>query len=121
MKSDNEKCNFGSRDHILFISIAIVCPLRISLGTEGDVNTGILDILKARRDLGITDAKNMVYAHLGMSEAEARSHSPINYSKSKAQVYEEIARHIYKNSYDFSILALVENVDLQTRPGLPAW
>jgi hypothetical protein len=94
---------------------------RISLGTEGDIDTGILGALKARRGLGVTDAKDMVYAHLGMAEAKARSHIPIDYSRSKAQVYEEIARYIYKNSYDFSILGLVENVNLQNRPGLPTW
>lgn len=63
----------------------------------------------------------MVYAHLGMSEPKARSEVIINYSKSKVQVYEDIARYIYVVTRGFAILAFVENDNLDTRAGLPTW
>ncbi|CZR67932.1 uncharacterized protein PAC_17831 [Phialocephala subalpina] len=87
----------------------------------GGTRITLLDILKARRGLGVSDPRDMAYAHLGMSEPSARSDIIINYSKSKAQVYEDVARYIYGVTLGFSILALVENVDLDTRQGLPTW
>ncbi|KAH6667815.1 heterokaryon incompatibility protein-domain-containing protein [Halenospora varia] len=94
---------------------------RIHLGADSEFKITILDVLQARRGLGITDPKDMIYAHLGISESQLKSHITIDYSKSKAQVYEEAARYIDSNSDFFSILTLVEKVDLHTRSGLPTW
>lgn len=61
----------------------------------------------------------MIYAHLGFSESQLKSHITIDYSKSKSRAYEEAARYIDSNSNFFSILTLVERVDLYARSGLP--
>ncbi len=56
-----------------------------------------------------------------MSELKVRSYISIDYSKSKAQVFEEIARYSHSDSGDRSILAFVESVDLEFRSALPSW
>jgi hypothetical protein len=94
---------------------------QIHLGTRPDASITMLDILRGRRGLGATDPKDMVYAHIGIAEPQVRSDIIVDYSKSKAQVYEEIARYIYKNTCGFTILILVENLNLQSRSGLPTW
>ncbi|KUJ08660.1 HET-domain-containing protein, partial [Mollisia scopiformis] len=67
---------------------------RMYMGAESEFKITILDVLQARRGLGVTDPKDMIYAHLGISESQLKSHITIDYSKSKAQVYEETARYI---------------------------
>jgi hypothetical protein len=94
---------------------------RHSGAEQDDLGATILDILKARRGLGVLDPRDMVYAHLGMSEPSVRSNINIDYSKSKAQVYEDISRYILSISRDLSILSLIEDVDLESRPHLPSW
>ncbi len=90
-------------------------------GTRYGTDITMLEILKARRGLAITNAREMVNAHLGVSEFKARSYISINYSKSKALVFEDIARFILGDSDDLSILAFAENVDLEFHNDLPSW
>ncbi|KUJ16504.1 HET-domain-containing protein [Mollisia scopiformis] len=81
----------------------------------------MLDILEARRGLGVTDPRDMVYAHLGMAEPSVRSGIDVDYSKSKAKLYEEIATQVCDVSRDLSILSFVEDVDLEKRLDLASW
>ncbi|KAE8448841.1 hypothetical protein EG329_008843 [Mollisiaceae sp. DMI_Dod_QoI] len=88
---------------------------------NGDTSATIYDILKVRRGMGVSDPRDMIYAHLGLSEPLVRSNIVIDYSKSKAQVYEDIARYFFGRCDDLSFLAFVENTDLRVvlacRPG----
>lgn len=82
----------------------------------------IFDILEARRGLGATDPKDMVYAHLGMSEPDVRSEINIDYSRSVAQIYEDISRYIYKLRQNISLLSHIEDLSSDARrEGLPSW
>ncbi|PMD31063.1 HET-domain-containing protein, partial [Hyaloscypha variabilis F] len=46
-------------------------------------------ILQQRRGCSLTDPRDLIYAHLGMADAETRKLVPIDYDKSVAEVYED--------------------------------
>ncbi|KAE8440491.1 hypothetical protein EG329_007424 [Mollisiaceae sp. DMI_Dod_QoI] len=82
----------------------------------------LLDILNIRRGSGVSDPRDMIYGHLGMTGTHVQSMIPIDYDKPIAQLYEDIAIRIISEDRNLSILSCVEKADVDERRGdLPSW
>jgi hypothetical protein len=80
----------------------------------------MLNLLKARRGLGVTDPRDMLYAHVGF--ASDGQDVNVDYTKTCAQVYEDFARHLMKSLPAYDLLLLVGNHESPTRvKGLGSW
>ena len=65
---------------------------------EGFPGATLLGLLRSRRGCGLSDPRDMVYAHLGLVSHETWEVFPIDYDKSVAQVYQDIAISYVKGS-----------------------
>jgi Heterokaryon incompatibility protein (HET) len=84
----------------------------------------LLDILTSRRGLGVSDARDMIYAHIALASDRTlgRTLFEVDYSKSASQVFTEVARYHIERHNNYSILSHVEDVDpSERRYGLPSW
>jgi len=82
----------------------------------------LLNILVTRRGAGVSDPRDMVYGHLGLLPQPIEIAMEIDYGKSVAKVYEDIARHFIRRDNSLAFLQHLENVDLNSRrDGLPSW
>ncbi|PVH76270.1 hypothetical protein DL98DRAFT_294911 [Cadophora sp. DSE1049] len=82
----------------------------------------LFQILELRRGSGVSDARDMIFAHLGLSSDITRSMIPVDYNKSIEQLYEEIARKHIEAHKNASIIYHVETVDPSSRrKSLPSW
>ncbi|KAG4428456.1 hypothetical protein IFR05_016061 [Cadophora sp. M221] len=82
----------------------------------------LFQILESRRGSGVSDPRDMIFAHLGLTSPSTQSMIHADYNKSIAELYEEIARAHIETYQDTSILSHVEDVDLcHRREGLPSW
>lgn len=91
---------------------------------EGSPKLPLIDVLKARRGLGVTHAVDMVYAHLGMATPPLydRIDWRVDYLKSASQVYTKIAMAMIFETSSLSILCLVSNIEPSLRKsGFPSW
>lgn len=62
----------------------------------------------------------MIYAHLGLTNAQA--HITVDYNKSPAQAYEDFTTLFLNARSDVSILGYIENVTFDNRDrSLPSW
>jgi hypothetical protein len=122
--------------------------ITLSLTSTDHPGKALLDVLRARRGLGVTDPKDVVFAHLGMigiqnsiinyqyqdqdqdqtttatqTLDEKYLHDmAIDYDKGVVQVYEDTARFILHDIPWTLLLPHVENGDQETRlPGLASW
>ncbi|KAK3332738.1 heterokaryon incompatibility protein-domain-containing protein, partial [Cercophora scortea] len=91
----------------------------------------LFDLLRARRGMGASDPRDVVYAHLGVaSSADGWSRNVcIDYNQPLAHVYTSAARYILSlfpvggraDGIDV-LMDCLEDVDLDTeRQGLPSW
>ena len=87
----------------------------------------LLEILKSRRGLGVTDPRDMLFAHTNISRTaevweKYRDLIQVDYNKSCLEVYERLAIYFIRQLNDFSILSAVEDVGLESRrPGIVSW
>jgi hypothetical protein len=82
----------------------------------------IVSLLPARRGLGCTDPKDMLYAHLSFAAGEPHGSLVVDYSKSCAQIYEDFAYREMEYSSGVDILSHVGDQDYLGRPeGLASW
>jgi hypothetical protein len=84
----------------------------------------LLDILTSRRGLGVSDARDMIYAHIGLASDRSLGQPmfEVDYSKSASQVYTEVARYHLRKNKNYGILNHMEDVDpSKRRYGLPSW
>ncbi|KAH9213670.1 heterokaryon incompatibility protein-domain-containing protein [Leptodontidium sp. 2 PMI_412] len=96
---------------------------------EEPVKSGyLLKILSSRRSLGVTDPRDMVYAHLGLlgSRRDSTGHRnlfvDVNYGKSIREVYVDVAVSFLHSRSRLDILSHVEDVLLELRrKHLPSW
>ncbi|PVH72254.1 hypothetical protein DL98DRAFT_520587 [Cadophora sp. DSE1049] len=84
------------------------------------------DVLRQRRGAGVSDARDMVFGHLGlcppMHENVIRSILPVNYSQTLSDVFEAVARQIILETGELSLLTEVERVQPEDRrESLPSW
>ena len=83
----------------------------------------LLKLLKARRGLGVSDGRDMIYAHLSLTDSATQEAMAIRYDLSVADVYESFARSTISSAHNFSILFDIEDVDDldERREDLPSW
>lgn len=80
----------------------------------------LLDTLHKRRGLGVTDGRDMVYAHLGVAEVQ-KAVVPVDYTKTTSEVYEDFALCCIKATNSYDILGYAERRDGPTGGTLPSW
>ncbi|PMD29821.1 HET-domain-containing protein, partial [Hyaloscypha variabilis F] len=89
---------------------------------EEFMGSSLLKLLQTRRGCDLTDPRDMVYAHLGLVDHEARGKFPIDYDKTVAQVYESIACFYIEFAGLETAFSLVDYIQPEDRPGfLPSW
>ena len=81
------------------------------------------DILRLRRGFGATDARDMIFDHLGIAADSAKEMEiSADYDISDAELFTKVARSIIIYSESLEILLYVEDEDPSLRrPGLPSW
>ncbi|KAK4458237.1 heterokaryon incompatibility protein 6, OR allele [Cladorrhinum samala] len=101
-----------------------------SNGILGSAGT-LLSLLQQRRGLGATDPRDFVYAHLGLArdQDEVARFIQVDYNKSVAEVYGQVARYVLSTDAAGSalanLLASAEERALEEEgsreEGLPSW
>jgi hypothetical protein len=87
----------------------------------------LLQGLYPRRDFGVKDPRNMMYAHLGIVDANSK-HAKLNdfiqvdYSKTISELYMDPALYLISLRKIFDFLSHVEDVPIgHRRDDLPSW
>jgi hypothetical protein len=82
----------------------------------------MLDLLRARRGLGVTDPKDMVFAHLGFASDGQELGSKVNYSMSCAEVYHSFARSMIDTGFHLALFSeLSDRSPSALVQGLASW
>ena len=84
-------------------------------------NQFFLEVLIARRGLGVKDPRDVVYGHLALNKFDKnQANIVVDYDLSCAQVYEKITRHLLKNNSQILRLSGESN-HAQGSLILPSW
>ena len=76
----------------------------------------------SRRGLGVTDRRDMIFAHIGFASDGNDRFVKADYSISCVEVYEDYARSVFETSQNYGILFHVGNPKSPNRPpGLASW
>jgi len=84
----------------------------------------LLNLLTERRGLGASDARDMIYAHLGLASdyASQKFLFDVDYSKSPGEVFTEVAQFFLKMHKDYRLLDCLEDRNpTNRRRGLASW
>jgi hypothetical protein len=84
----------------------------------------LLNLLTERRGLGASDARDMIYAHLGLASdyASQKFLFDVDYSKSPGEVFTEVAQFFLEMHKDYRILDYLEDRDPAShRRDLASW
>lgn len=82
----------------------------------------LFQTLEARRGSGVSDARDMISGHLGLTSPFTQGMIGVDYSKPIEKLYEEIARKHIEANKNTSIIYHVETVHLRSRrKDLPSW
>lgn len=102
-----------------------VTMLRAMNDSRGRSQGNLSSLLLARRGLGATDARDMIYAHMGMASDhnEIRDYIQVDYDRqSVSQVYESAARYLVTTLGPQKLFSQLEDRNLETaREGLASW
>jgi hypothetical protein len=80
------------------------------------------DLLRSRRGAGVSNPRDMIYAHLSLTDLDIQDTTPIRYDLSVVDVYTSLARDFVASTTDLSILKHVEDSALEEcRNNLPSW
>ncbi|KAK0109214.1 hypothetical protein ONS96_003037 [Cadophora gregata f. sp. sojae] len=90
--------------------------------TDEDAVTALLLILHSRRGLGATDARDFIYAHLGIICKRLQAAISIDYTKSCSTIYTEFARQALAWMPSLDILQIRGTQSpARVLEGLPSW
>jgi hypothetical protein len=87
----------------------------------------LLQLLQFRRGLGVTDPRDMLFAHTIIARTadvaeRYREFVKVDYGQDCAEVFRRIARYFVNHFNSLSILSSVEDVELEhRRPGMVSW
>jgi hypothetical protein len=88
----------------------------------------LLQLLSSRRGIGVSDPRDMLFAHIGISrlaEQKDNDHQElirVDYGQECSQVYDKIAKYFIEKHNDFRILSHVEDIDIEERRhGCASW
>ncbi|TGO07596.1 hypothetical protein BTUL_0261g00130 [Botrytis tulipae] len=110
-----------------------MCTLRDSFVSRTSESSDpchyLLKILHSRRGYGVSDPRDMLYGHLAMFANHTKSKDPkiekfieIDYRKTIAEVYTDLALYFLNRQLSFEFLSHVEDVDFEERKwNLPTW
>ncbi|PMD39536.1 HET-domain-containing protein, partial [Hyaloscypha variabilis F] len=85
-------------------------------------DTTLFTYMSIRRGYGLSDPRDMVYAHVGLTPIKTRHTISIDYDKTVAQTYEDIALFCMEAIGVLPMLLFVEKVQPeQRRRSLPSW
>ncbi|KAE8443981.1 hypothetical protein EG329_001205 [Mollisiaceae sp. DMI_Dod_QoI] len=98
---------------------ALLNGLRMHRKDDEAIFQDFTSILAARRGFGVSDPRDMIFAHLGMV---GHTGIRVDYGRKVEQIYEEFARAQMIATSSLDLLAYVEDVELgKRRPGMPSW
>jgi hypothetical protein len=100
-----------------------------------DFPTTLLNIMVARRGLVVSNASDMLFAHIGIAEAlstQRLGHTQrlgqtqrlirVDYRKSWVAVYQDLARYYITTFEGYDLFSHIEDIDPSERhPELPSW
>jgi len=82
----------------------------------------LFDLLQKRKDCGLSNPRDLIYAHLGLIDAGTRKMVPIDYDKTIAQVYEDMTRlYLQWLGVKAMVSLLVQDKTERRPPSLPSW
>jgi hypothetical protein len=85
-----------------------------------EILSNFIDILVSRRGFGVSDPRDMIYAHTSLVH-NLKIGNP-NYNHSIPQVFEDLARHHMNGMRGYQILSFIEYVEpYDRRQGLRSW
>ena len=116
-------------------TVLLMEKARTGLGPRLDLDgrsftEALLNTLDSRQGLRVTDSRDMLFAHsaiLGETEGDPnrRSLVEVDYNKSQAEVYRDIAKYAISMEGDYSILTFCESAvpgeSLRTPMNIPSW
>jgi hypothetical protein len=80
----------------------------------------MLDLLKARQGVGVSNLVDMIYAHVGIASDGANF--TVDYSKPYPQLYQEFAAYVLKHYSKFNEYLSLVNHSSSLRPdGMSSW
>jgi hypothetical protein len=88
------------------------------------VGNDLLALLSLRRGLGVSDARDMIYAHLGIASDSLSGQLglKVDYHKNCAELFMDIALYFIEHYGDYRVLNHIEDVPLGERcENLPSW
>jgi hypothetical protein len=91
---------------------------------DNDEGISLLELLELRRGLAVSDARDMIYAHLGLAcdPIIRRGGFKVDYRKTCVQVFIDTAKYHIEQNKDYRVLSYVEDVNPSRRcQGLPSW
>ena len=89
---------------------------------EDESSVTMLSLLRARRGLGVTYPKDMIFAHLGFASDGAALGERINYSMNHVHLYHLFARYIVDQGLYCELFNEINDVDPSPqRNGLSSW
>lgn len=96
----------------------------MNFARAGRLQTDLFHLILSRRGLGATDARDMVFAHLGVASdgATLGGSVTIDYKQSVERLYEDVARYLIDKIGPETIFSQVDDADHSPhRHGLASW
>ncbi|PMD54939.1 uncharacterized protein K444DRAFT_617389 [Hyaloscypha bicolor E] len=93
----------------------------IRAGTQGRLKTSwrnLFLLLRATNGCQTTDARDKVFALLGLSSEKDQSVIRPDYTKSAVEIYTAVAKHLIRSEESLNVLMYFKPSEL---PGLPSW
>ncbi|RKU47064.1 hypothetical protein DL546_009005 [Coniochaeta pulveracea] len=84
----------------------------------------MVKVLEARRSMGATDARDFIFAHIGVASDrdEISALLPVDYSLPLHQVFSRFSRYILESESVRTLLLLVDQeLRVDRKPNLPSW
>ena len=87
----------------------------------------LYELLKSRKGCGVTDARDMLFANLGLvsysieDKDQFLSLITVNYAKTKEQVYVDLAVYLLEKLPDFRMFSLLDPSETSSDSPMPSW
>ena len=94
------------------------------LGNNAGIGNSLLALLSLRRGLGVSDPRDMIYAHLGIASdaLSGRLNLDVDYQRDFVELFTELAIHSISAYGDYRVLAYVEvGHSSKSRANLSSW
>ena len=85
-------------------------------GSKRGATMELVELVRTRRGMGVSDARDMLYGHVGLACGTYR----VDYTISAAQAFTEFARDLLSFG-DFVLDKVADNVSSSGVPDLPSW